>query len=117
MQINSEISAKYNIGTYGNNGHEVQSKKGKVLFISNTSNDSYTNWLLAVDFAKSNTNLIEGVKTFKNKHFVKRDYESTNVVFCEAEAAPNENWIECEPEENKLDQLYIQGNVKYFGYL
>lgn len=57
------------------------------------------------------------MKTFKNKHFIKRDYECTNIVFCEAEAAPDANWIECDPSENTLQQLWIEGGVRYFGYL
>ena len=57
------------------------------------------------------------MKTFKNKNFVKRDYECTNVIFCEAENAPDENWIECDPKENVLNQLYMINNVRYFRYL
>ena len=57
------------------------------------------------------------MKTFKNKNFIKRDYECTNIVFCEAETAPNENWIECDSKENVLNQLYMIDNVRYFGYL
>ena len=58
--------------------------------------------------------------TFKNKNFTKRDYECTNVVFCQSEIAPNENWIECdesEIQEMKCNQLYTQAGVKYYGYL
>jgi len=49
--INANISKKYNIGRYGNKGHYVEDK-GKTVFTSNSSYDDYTNWLLAVDFAK-----------------------------------------------------------------
>lgn len=49
--INANISKKYNIGRYGNKGHYVEDK-GKTVFTSNSSQDDYTNWLLAVDFAK-----------------------------------------------------------------
>lgn len=76
------------------------------------------------DFSPKNLVIIQSliivepiVKTFKNKNFVKRDYEATNLVFCEATAAPNENWIECDASENKLNQLYKQNNVTYYGYL
>jgi len=55
--------------------------------------------------------------TFKNKNFTKRNYDCTNVVFCQAEKAPNENWIECDESEINCDQLYIMNNVRYFGYL
>jgi hypothetical protein len=57
------------------------------------------------------------MKTFKNKNFTKRNYETANVVFCEAENAPNENWVECSPEENTLTHLYTQDGVRYFGWL
>ncbi|QCW19979.1 hypothetical protein [Flavobacterium phage FPSV-D2] len=60
------------------------------------------------------------MKTFKNKNFTKRDYECTNIVFCQCEIAPNENWIECDENEIqklKCSQLYTQAGVKYYGYL
>lgn len=60
------------------------------------------------------------MKTFKNKNFKKRDYDCTNVVFVQSENAPNENWVECdetEIETLKCDQLYKQGNERYFGYM
>lgn len=50
--INSKVSEKYKISPYGNSGHEVQ-ENGKIIFVSNSSNNSYTNWLLALDFAKA----------------------------------------------------------------
>lgn len=58
--------------------------------------------------------------TFKNKNFIKRDYEATNIVFCQSETAPNENWIECEEKEiesMRCTQLWLSDNVRYFGYL
>lgn len=60
------------------------------------------------------------MKTFKNALFVKRDYECTNVIFCQAEEAPADNWIECKEEEIErwnCKPLYIQDEVRYFGYL
>ena len=60
------------------------------------------------------------MKTFKNINFTKRNYECTNVVFCQAETTPDTNWVECEEIEielKKCDQLYKQGDVRYFGYL
>ena len=60
------------------------------------------------------------MKTFKNRNFVKRNYETTNLVFCQAEIAPNENWIECESFEIDLlgcSKLYLSDNVRYFGWL
>jgi hypothetical protein len=58
------------------------------------------------------------MKTFKNKNFTKRDYECTNVVACQAEKPPDENWIECSEEIlEKLTSLQIVAGVRYFGYL
>jgi hypothetical protein len=59
----------------------------------------------------------EIMKTFRNIKFIKRDYDCTNIVFCEAETAPNENWIECNASENTLSQLWMENGVRYFGYL
>lgn len=55
--------------------------------------------------------------TFKNKNFTKRNYDCTNVVFCQAEQAPNGNWIACDESEINCDQLYIMDNVRYFGWM
>jgi hypothetical protein len=56
--------------------------------------------------------------TFKNKNFTKRNYECTNVVFCIAEVAPNENWIETsEAMPEGMDQLWIENGVRYFGWM
>lgn len=60
------------------------------------------------------------MKTFKNKSFVKRDYEATNIVFCQAETAPNENWVEVDEAEllkTTVTHLYTSNSVKYFGWL
>jgi len=60
------------------------------------------------------------MKTFKNINFKKRDYEGTNIVFCQSIAAPNSNWIECDEVEIELmkcRQLHTCDNVKYYGYL
>ena len=60
------------------------------------------------------------MKTYKNANFTKRNYECTNVVFCQSETAPDANWIECKEEEIELSkcvQLYKQTNVRYFGYI
>jgi len=63
---------------------------------------------------------VQRINRFKNENFTQRDYECTNVVFCQAESAPNENWIECDEKElvnSRCGQLYIQADVRYFGYL
>lgn len=58
------------------------------------------------------------MKTFKNKNYKTRNYECTNVVACQSEVAPNENYIECnETVLNGLTQLYTCDGVRYFGYL
>jgi hypothetical protein len=60
------------------------------------------------------------MNTFKNKNFEKRNDNRTNLVFCQSENSPSENWVEC--EELELDcsdciHLYTQAGVRYFGYL
>ena len=63
------------------------------------------------------------LQLFRNKHFVKRDYEATNIVSCLAESAPDENWVPTTHEElnamlrSPLQPLYIQAGVQYYGYL
>ena len=70
------------------------------------------------------------MKTFKNKNFKKRDYECTNIVFCQSKEKPeltktnSIEWIECdesEIEKMRCNQLWcktINGvNVRFFGYL
>ena len=60
------------------------------------------------------------MKTFKNTNFTKRNYECTNLVFCQAEKAPGANWVECsetEIESAKCIQLYKEGGATYFGYM
>ncbi len=57
-------------------------------------------------------------KTYKNKHFTKRDYEATNIIACVAEVAPDDNWIEADESVLKgLTQLWIEKDVRYYGYL
>lgn len=60
------------------------------------------------------------MKTFRNKNFVKRNYECTNTVFCQAEKSPNENYIEtteADLTESKCQALYTENDVRYFGFL
>ena len=60
------------------------------------------------------------MKTFKNKNFKTRNYECTNIVFCQAETAPESKWIECNENEIELlkcKSLYIEDGVRYLGYL
>ena len=60
------------------------------------------------------------MKTFKNTSFKTRNYDCTNLVFCQSETAPSENWIECDEVEISLmgcNHLYSQAGVRYFGFL
>jgi len=67
------------------------------------------------------------MKTFRNANFKTRNYETTNVVCCQAEtldaakaASPNANWIECSEKEitrGNMSQLWIQGGVRFFGWM
>jgi hypothetical protein len=66
------------------------------------------------------TNKEKDMKAFKNKNFEKRNDNRTNLVFCQSENSPSENWVEC--DELELDcsdciHLYTQAGVRYFGYL
>ena len=64
---------------------------------------------------------------FKNKNFVTRNRETTNLVYAVAEAAPGEEWQETTDFEGAdihsiqlpagMRHLYTQSGVKYFGYL
>ena len=58
--------------------------------------------------------------TYKNINFTKRDYEATNIVFCQSEIKPDQNWVECDELEIEImncNQLFIQNDVRYFGWL
>lgn len=62
--------------------------------------------------------------TFRNKNYRKRDYECTNIVYCQADSRPADHWQECEASEittQKCESLYVQQvgemQVRYFGYL
>ena len=58
------------------------------------------------------------MNTFKNRNYTKRDYECTNIVCCESETAPNDNWIECDKSElTKLSRLHREGETIYYGYM
>lgn len=59
--------------------------------------------------------------TFKNKNFVKRDYEATNVVACvadEAPASPDGRWVASHDAlVVGLTPLWIESGVQYFGHM
>ena len=60
--------------------------------------------------------------TYKNKAFTKRDYEATNIVFCQSEKEVNlPNWALCDEKEIEAmgcHQLWVEQNGKrIFGWL
>lgn len=67
------------------------------------------------------------LKTFRNTEFVKRDYECTNIVACQAESAVaigrcfderSPKWVECDDSVlNGLTMLGIERGVRLYGYL
>lgn len=61
------------------------------------------------------------IKTYKNVNFTKRNYECTNIVFCQTDRQVDETkWVECNEKAIKLlgcEQLYIQADVRFFGFL
>lgn len=59
------------------------------------------------------------MKTYKNPHFTKRDFETTNVVFAQTDGQPPKGWVECDESEIahlRCSQLYMQAGIRYFGY-
>jgi hypothetical protein len=55
---------------------------------------------------------------YKNKNYTKRDYETTNIVACVADSAPNENWIESDESAlTGLTQLWTQSGVTFYGHM
>ena len=60
-------------------------------------------------------------RVFKNIHFVKRDYECTNIVAAEAltdDATMDENWAQADSSIlNGLRPLHIENDVRFYGYL
>jgi hypothetical protein len=62
------------------------------------------------------------MKTYRNVHFTKRDYECTNLVACRTESAMNSNWAPCDESVlsglTKLEIRHQNGTtVEYWGYL
>lgn len=61
------------------------------------------------------------MKTFRNKNFIKRDYECTNIVFCQSLSNTDPpKWDECTESEIKTRnciQLFKENDIIYFGYL
>lgn len=119
-----EVCYKNLSGIYCNLGiiTDVYQQDGVNLYILNTAMGSYM-----ADELK----LIKGktqVQTFKNKNFnPKESRECICIVFAQIgnNTAPPQNslpqyWTPCETEEInqlKCSQLWIEDNVRYFGYL
>ena len=58
------------------------------------------------------------MQTFRNTKFTKRDYETTNIVACVADAAPGDNWELADGSALLgLEHLYTQAGVRYYGYI
>lgn len=58
------------------------------------------------------------MKAFRNIHFKTRDYETSNIVACVAETAPNANYEEAQDEILEgLTKLYVERNVVCYGHL
>ena len=68
---------------------------------------------------------MNNMKTFRNANFKTRNYECTNVVCCQAssleaaqQVSPNAKWVECAASEvSRMDNLWTQGGVTFFGWL
>ena len=66
--------------------------------------------------------LNEGMKTFRNGSFTKRDYDCSNIVACQTEDGEYPkipgNWIlDMDFDLSGLTKLYICANTRVFGYL
>lgn len=68
---------------------------------------------------QNNTNTKgKAMTTYRNANYTTRNYECTNVVACQSESHPGENWVECDESVLVgLTQLEIVGGVRYFGHL
>lgn len=63
-------------------------------------------------------NKIKDKQVFRNKKYIVRNYDCTNIVACVADSAPNKNYLPCEPNIiDKLTKLYTENGVTYYGYL
>lgn len=54
-----------------------------------------------------------------NKHYKKKDCECTNIVACIAKNPPDDNWTKAPAsfDLSRYQQLYIQNEVAYYGFL
>ena len=58
------------------------------------------------------------MKTLRNTKYTKRDYEATNVIACQAVAAPDSHWVECsEAVLVGLQPLWIVNGTRFYGHL
>ena len=54
---------------------------------------------------------------FKNKNFTTINLEVTNIVYCVAESAPNENWTEYTAAHDIHDGVLMDNEFKTFRQL
>lgn len=66
----------------------------------------------------SNTVDVMKLRFFRNKNFVKRDCEATNIVACIAPNPPSDTWVEVESNAlTGLYKLHTEAGVTYYGWL
>lgn len=80
---------------------------------------------VAANYQKSPTKSNSNMKVFRNKAYMERDYECTNVIYCESEENPDPaKWVE--EHESTIrhfvnnhagTHLYTQAGARYYGYM
>lgn len=59
-----------------------------------------------------------GLNTYRNRNFVKRDYECTNVVYCLAPSAPSEEWVISQDAiPASMRMLERRGDALFYGWM
>ncbi len=57
-------------------------------------------------------------KIYRNTNFTKRNYECTNVAAAISTSAPTDAYVECDQSFiANMQQLWIEGNAAYWGWL
>lgn len=59
-------------------------------------------------------------KIFRNRNFVKRNYECSNIVYCIAEEAPktsDDRWQPADGMPGTMDFIYSENGVRFYGWL
>jgi len=58
------------------------------------------------------------MKVFRNKRFIKRNYECSNICACKALSPPDGEWEEVSDKYlSGMMMIYSQAGVEYWGYL